>query len=145
MAPELDSERRHEPIGDNNTDTDSILPVLDYECEGSVGSVSSGSATPAMVGMAGNANATAGTGNNNDPLTTPITPENAAEQAKKINALCTAMKKQKEEIHRQNNSSKSRRLLCPSSRSTGRSNNRTSNSAHLHARSTTTSHEKTRL
>ena len=31
--------------------------------------------------------------NNNDPLSTPITPENAVEQAKKLDALRTAMEK----------------------------------------------------
>ena len=58
MDPESNSERLHGPGNVNDIDTDSILPVLDYESEGSAGSVSSGSAIPAMVGMEGNANAT---------------------------------------------------------------------------------------
>ena len=52
-----------DPISDND-DTGSILPVLDYESEGSTDLVSDGSATPAFIGVAGEtantaANATA--------------------------------------------------------------------------------------
>ena len=79
VDPELNSEHLHGPGNGNDIDTDSILPVLDYESEGSAGSVSSGSVTPAMVGMAGNTNETMGVGNDIDPLSTPITPDNTVE------------------------------------------------------------------
>lgn len=95
-------------LGDDNDDADSILPVLDYESEGSIYSASSGSPTPTAIYTIGTSAAGAGQQQQPqvqqppqgvvNPLDTPITPENVAEQARKLNELRAQMQRQQDNI-----------------------------------------------